>query len=209
MKVPRFKDPLRALVIILAVLASVTACGRGEDPVLAPPSPEPDAEATPAPEPLEDASCDRRTGGDRDAAMFLSDVRVATYGSYDRVVFEFEPHAGQSASVPYFEIAETEPPLTEDPTGSEVEVEGSAFLELRIWASGVDLSGDEPRAVYTGPRSRRPSETSVLREIREAGDFENTMTWYLGLGQPACFVMTTLDGPSRLVVDVDAQGREP
>ncbi len=202
----RFPKMIR-MFVALALLMTGMACGRGEDPVLAPPSPEPGVEATPTPEPLEDPSCEARTGGDRDAAMFLSDVRVAAHGSYDRVVFEFEPHEGQSASVPYYEIAETEPPLTEDPTGRELDVEGSAFLELRFWASGVDLSGEEPRAVYTGPRSRTPSETAVLREVREGGDFENTMTWYLGLEQRACFVVTTLDGPTRLIVDMDALGQ--
>lgn len=137
--------------------------------------------------------------------MFLSDVRVASQRGYDRVVFEFIARPGQPAKVPFFEVEPVTPPLVQDGSGEEISVEGRAYLGAVIRASGVDLSGDQPRIVYTGSDSLKPADTKAVVEVRKAGDFENTLTWYVGTNGRPCFVARTLTDPIRIVVDVEAR----
>ena len=160
----------------------------------------PGATSTPA----VDYSCDPVSGGDDDIAMFVKDVRVAGHEGYDRITFELEVPEGQTAGVPHYEIDFTDPPLIKDPSGEEIEVAGEAFLGIILFASGVDLSTDTPREVYTGPDTFQPGDTQVIEELALAGDFEAIMTWYAGLSREACFHITTLEDPARIVVDIEA-----
>lgn len=202
MRVYRLTDmsaPPRLAVAAVALSILGLACADDTTPTAGTPAPT----DTPTPPPLEGASCEEQTGGEEDAAMFLTEVRVAGQFGFDRVVFEFTPHEGQEAKVPFWKVAPTEPPLLEDPTGDELDVEGDAFLEAIIWASGVDLSGEEVREVYTGPESIEPPDTEVVEEVRLGGDFENVMTWFVGTTEAACFKVTELDDPVRIVLDLE------
>lgn len=187
---------MRLRLLTAVTLALLTACNGDTTPI---------ADVTPGPDapPLEGASCEPQSGGDEDAAMFLTDVRVAAQPGFDRIVFEFEPHEGEAAGVPFHEVGQATPPLLEDPRGTELSVDGDAFLSAVIWASGVDLSGPEFREVYTGPDSIRPSDTVLVAEVREGGDFENTMTWYVGLREEACFVVSSMADPVRILLDIE------
>src|SRR5690606_24790448 len=84
----------------------------------------------------------------------LVDVRSGWHAAsgdqpaFDRIVFEFEAPAEE----PSWRVGYVEPPVRQDGSGDPVAVEGTAFLELRLTpASGVDLSGEEPRETYAGP----------------------------------------------------------
>ncbi len=69
-------------------------------------------------------------------------------------------------------------------------------------ASSADLSaGGAP--TYAGPMRFEPG-TPMLAELAQAGDFEGTLTWVVGVSAKAGFRVTTLDGPPRLVVDIAA-----
>jgi hypothetical protein len=107
---------------------------------------------------------------------------------------------GRSAS------SDDEPPLREDGSGNEVRIEGEAFLVVRMEpASGFDLTTGEGELVYTGPRRLSGSDagTSVVHEVVRTGDFEAVLTWAIGLDERVGFRVSTLDNPSRLVVDLD------
>ncbi|NIH70218.1 hypothetical protein FB380_004716 [Modestobacter marinus] len=128
----------------------------------------------------------------------LTDVRTARHDGFDRVVLEF---AGDR--VPSYRVSYVEPPITEDGSGAEVPVPGAAFLEVRAApASGVDLSGDEPRETYTGPDRVAPSGDGVVTEVVRTGDFEGQLAWTIGLQQRVPFGVAVLEEPTRLVVAV-------
>jgi len=188
---------MRTALVLVGTLLLAAACGGNS--TTTPGDATPPAQEPPA---LAGASCDLQTGGDEDAAMFLTDVQVTAHPGFDRVVFEFEPREGEPAVVPFHEVGQVDPPLVEDPSGEELDVEGEAFLSAVIWASGVDLSGETFREVYTGPDSIKPTDTDVIAEVREGGDFENTMSWYVGLDASACFLVSTQSDPVRIVLDV-------
>ena len=128
----------------------------------------------------------------------LTGVRAAVHDGADRVVFEFEP------VVPGYKLDYAQRPVTEDGSGDEVPVSGAAVLEVRMEnASGVRFEGERVVPTYTGPKRLRPSDASLVTELVFVGDFEGVLTWVVGLRQrvPALRV-TTLSGPSRLVIDV-------
>ena len=70
-------------------------------------------------------------------------------------------------------------------------------------ASGFDLSVAEGELVYDGPRriSGEDRGTSTVRELVRTGDFEAVLGWAVGLTDRVDFRVTTLEAPSRLVVD--------
>ena len=132
-----------------------------------------------------------RGGGTVDRAQ-ITDVRVGTHDGYDRVVIEFDE------GIPTFTLDEAPPPLLADPSGMEMDVEGSAFWSLVM--HGGHGSRSTGRVVRRADRlhARLPS----LAELVEAGDFEAVSSWYIGLHEPTCARVLTLTDPSRLVIDI-------
>ncbi len=87
----------------------------------------------------------------------LERVAVAGHDAYDRVVFQFRN------GIPGYRVEYVEPPLREDGSGNVVNLDGAAFLVVRMEpASGFDLSVPEGAMVYTGPRRISP-ERHVCR----------------------------------------------
>lgn len=127
----------------------------------------------------------------------LTAVRVAGQGPVDRIVFEF-----RDDSLPGFDVGFTEAP-TASGSGDPVEVEGEAFLAVRMEpASGVDLSSTgEP--TYDGP-DRVTGDTGVVTEVVRTGDFEANLEWVIGLDVERAYRVDVLEGPARLVIEVDA-----
>jgi hypothetical protein len=129
----------------------------------------------------------------------LERVAVAGHDGYDRVVFQFRN------GVPGYQVRYVEPPLREDGSGNVVNLDGVAFVVIRMEpASGFDLSVPEGEMIYTGPRRLPGTGTSVVREIVRTGDFEAVLTWAVGLDARVPYRVLTLDDPSRIVVDFAA-----
>jgi hypothetical protein len=123
----------------------------------------------------------------------LVDVRVGTHAGYDRVVFEF------AEGVPAFTLDEVTPPLLQDGSGNELDVDGNSFWSLVMPdASRVDLSG---HMMFT--KTDFTPGFAKLSELIEGGDFEAVSTWYFGLEGTSCVRVLTLDNPSRLVLDIE------
>ena len=124
----------------------------------------------------------------------LIDVRVGEHDGYDRVVFEFDN------GIPEYILSAAEPPYTEDPSGNPIEVTGDAVLHL-VMIGGTSVSQDYEQT-YTGPFEFEPG-FAKLAHLVEAGDFEAVSSWYIGLSGESCARVLTLDGPDRLVIDIE------
>lgn len=123
-------------------------------------------------------------------------VRVAHGDGYDRVVLEF----GGSV-VPDWRVEYVDPPITQDGSGEEVAVAGTAFLHVRLERAAMhDLDG---HPTYTGP-DRVTGETTEVTEAVDTGDFEGVVSWVVGVRDRVPFRVSTLSGPNRLVIDVAA-----
>lgn len=185
------------LLLLLAV-----ACGTGTTTSSPDTSPSPSPSPDPTPIQGIETSCETQEGADRDVRMLLHDVEVSDEEGFDRVTFGFEPAEGEDPRVPYWQVAPAEPPLREAGSGREVEVAGEFFWEVTIWASGVDLSGEEFREVYTGPDRIAPEDADLIAEVVKAGDFENTLTFYVGLDEDGCVRVDTGTDPVEIHVDL-------
>jgi hypothetical protein len=174
-----------------------------DDAVTEPPDPDPEPPRGPeGPEPVGEASTDTKQsddfpGGFGDTA-FLVDLRASRQAGFDRIVLELD-----GDEPPSYRVSYVEPPIREDASGYEVEIDGVAFLELRLEpASRVDLSGPELREVYDGPDEVPVANGQVAREVVLTGDFESNMAWVVGLDRQAPFAVAFFEDPLRLVVDI-------
>jgi hypothetical protein len=123
------------------------------------------------------------------AVALLTDVVVED----DSVTFVFRDET------PGYEVQYVPPPITEDASGEEVAVGGSAYLHVRMEpASGVDLSGAEFEETYTGP-TRIAGDGSPIVEVVRTGDFEAVLSWVVGLDTQRAF-RVEIDGTSLRVL---------
>ena len=146
---------------------------------------------------LADASTDPVVvKGSASETALLTAIDVAAHEGYERVVFEF------ANEVPGYDVRYVERPVVADGSGDEVEVEGSHVLLVRMEpALDADLTQEEAPATYTGPTRFSP-DTSVIAELVRTGGFEAVLTWAIGTNAEAPFLVSTLDGPPRLVIDL-------
>jgi len=210
----------KALPLLLMTSALLAGCGSGAreaGPVpTATPAVEP-TESEPAPSTSEEGEtstggtqtvtpeiplvCKPQTGGDEGVFMNLTDVRVGAHEGFDRIVFEFaepKPNPAGNGGVPHYEIRQAKPPFTQDPSDMPLDVFGDAFVQLVVQgATGYDFDGNP---TYTGPRVLTPG-FGTLAEAAQAGDFEATLTWVIGLSRPTCWQVQELHDPDRLVID--------
>lgn len=125
----------------------------------------------------------------------ITAVRAARHEGFDRVVFEFD------GALPGYEVRYAEKPVTEDGSGNEVMVDGPYVVTVRMTpASAVRFTDDGYEEIYTGP-DRVPGQGATVTEVVEAGDFEGQATWAVGLADKVDFAVSTLESPSRLVID--------
>jgi hypothetical protein len=193
----------RAWVLGLAAALLVAGCG-GDDAEAPSQSPSgatstpPSQSASPSPTTLPGfgpgPSSTTATGN---GVALLTAVRVAGQDGFDRVVWEFE------GPVPACTVRSVPPPIKADPSDQVVAVAGTAFVQLTCQsASGVDLSADPYRETYTGADRVSAGDTEVVTEAVLTGDFEAVLTWTVGLQQASPFRVSTLTGPSRVILDV-------
>lgn len=156
----------------------------------------PSAMSSPAATPV---ACDTTASGKGNVAQAqIVDIRVASHGDYDRIVFEFAGRGG-AAGVPEYEIKSASRPIYKDPSGLPLTIAGDPVLGITL--RGGTRQGLEGGAVYTGTRDFK-TNYRTLTELAEGGDFEAVATWYAGLSGSSCLKATVLADPARLVIDV-------
>lgn len=131
--------------------------------------------------------------GQPDAYSPLHAVRLAAQDGFDRVVFEFE------GALPGYLVAygPTTVAATDD---TPVTVAGGAGLAVTLYRGGQWLLDHAavPRQV-TG-------DTVAVTEARQIDDFEAVNRWLVGVDLERPFRVSTLDAPTRLVIDIMRDG---
>ena len=125
----------------------------------------------------------------------LVDVRAGRHPGFDRVVFEFQ------GAVPDHRIAYVDR-LVEDGSGRPVSLAGAADLQV-VFSGANAHRGDGAPSV--GRRRFSPGLTAV-KEVAQIGDFEAVVSYGIGLDRRRPVTVSTLSGPSRLVIDVSTTG---
>jgi hypothetical protein len=189
-----------ARVLLIAIAAFVLAgCdGKGDDAATT-------TETTVATDPsgttsspvLEGAATDpvvvKGTSGE---VSLLTDLRAAAHDGYDRIVFQFRN------GLPGYDVRYVEKPVVADGSGDDVPVAGGAVLLVRMEpALDADLTQESAPRTYTGPQRFTPTTTAVVELVRTGG-FEAVLTWAAGVDEKRPFVVSTLESPARLVIDV-------
>lgn len=178
---------LRRFALAL-VLVGAAGCGEAPGPG-AGPAPEPGAEQEPGgdpAQPLPDSICENTSGGNPGNLPRFVDVEVAS-GERDSITFAFQPDEGAPNEPPLYFLNFTDKLVT-DGEGRSVNAEGEVFVVISFQAVGVDLSGETPVEVYTGPKRFTP-RFGVLREAVHLGDFESQVSWGLGLATKSCLAI--------------------
>jgi hypothetical protein len=134
--------------------------------------------------------------------MYLTSVSEDTEdnGCSATVEFTFE----RQAPGPGFEVS-YQPASTakiQDGSGRELEIEGNAFLVVKLTpAMTAKIDGDQVTKTYKGPNRVQSDVPSFIKEIVKTGDFENTVTWVIGLDEKRPF--KTAAGDAGLEIDID------
>lgn len=176
-----------------------TDFGRLEDPVPAEPKEVPEEIPQEAPEktPAEPARPAPPTPAPRpprqiSGVAVLRDVRTGDQQTADRVVFEI---AG--AELPEYNVEYVTRPI-QCGSGLPVKMDGKAFLQVRLSPAQAHTEAGVPTVAVLQRKVRLP----VLKEIRSICDFEAEVIWVLGLAARKEFKVMELEGPTRLVIDI-------
>lgn len=136
--------------------------------------------------------------GSGDEVALLTAVRAARHDGYDRVVFEFRNVA------PGYDVRYVQKPVHADASGEEVPVQGGSVLLVRMEpALDADLTQESAPRTYLGPQRFTP-DAAVIEELVRTGGFEAVLTWAVGVDEKRPFKVTRLDGPPRIVIDVES-----
>ena len=119
-------------------------------------------------------------------------VRAGRHAGFDRVVFEFRGGVPSTRRIRYVDQ------LTEDASGKAVSLAGGANLEVVFDGANAHDGGGRPTV---SPRRFSPGFTA-LQEVAQTGDFEAVVSYGLGVDRQRPFKVSTLGGPSRLVIDI-------
>jgi len=121
----------------------------------------------------------------------ITDLTLGAHDSYDRIVFDF------AAGIPEYTVEKAVPPLTQDPSGLPMQVQGSSFLRIVLHGGTVQLPAGGQS--YGGATSFTP-HFAKLSDLQSAGDFEAVASWYAGMSGDACVRVFTVSAPNRLVI---------
>ena len=124
----------------------------------------------------------------------VSDIDVKRGKGFDRFIFYFRGY-----QVPGYEVKLIEPPILEAGTGQPVEVDGAAFLQVRLTPAQAH---DDDDGTPTIKKPRRELSLPNAVHLVERGDFAGNSIWVIGLNRRAGYRVMELSRPPRIVVDV-------
>jgi hypothetical protein len=128
-----------------------------------------------------------------DPSAQLTGFRAAGHATFDRMVFQFR------GRVPGYDVRYVTA-VTQDPSDRPIPLQGRAFLRVVLrHASTSPGPGGGPIPLFVGTIT--PNLPS-LKQVKGAGDFEQYLSFGLGLDHRVPFRVLTFTDPSRVVVDV-------
>ena len=134
----------------------------------------------------------------------LQHVTATSEPGSDRIVFEFATLPAPSGVGAAYTVSTATPPFTAGASGRPLTVAGHSFVSVSFHNGYLqDPVNTPPQATYTGSQDLKPG-LPLLTEAVVSDAFEGQLTWILGLQQKACWQVTQLTGPTRLVVDLRA-----
>jgi hypothetical protein len=122
-------------------------------------------------------------------------VRAGGHPGFDRVVFELR------GGLPTHRVRYVDR-ILEEGTGDEVTLAGAADIEVTFEDANAH---DDSGAPTVNPRRFSPGLTAV-KEVAQVNDFEAVVRYGIGLDRRRPLEVSTLSGPSRLVIDIDTGG---
>ena len=176
----RIMGTVLAAVAVFAGIVGITAAGAASD--LGPPT-----------------STEPTVVFPHGATATLVGVRVGRHVNYDRTVFDLR------GPVPGWDVRYV-PALKEDASGRLQPLRGADVLHVALL--GVTAHTELGASTLHTPATLTP-EFPTLRQVRIAGDFEAVVTFGLGLRDRVSFRVFALTNPTRVVVDVAHQPRQP
>lgn len=129
------------------------------------------------------------------AKLTVSDIRTGRHDDFDRVVYELGGEGTPGWRVGYVDNA------FQDGSGDEIALAGGAVLQVLIDGSAYPFdSGVEQ---YAGPNPVLAQPGGSVVEVNGSGVFEGVTQSFIGVTEPGTpFVVYSLTGPTRVVVDV-------
>lgn len=157
-------------------------------------APESSAPADDAPD--EAAFAEAGTGDkefmpDKMPGLSIVDTRVGEHDGYDRVVFEF---AGDGE--PGWHTAYTKKPA-QQASGHALDYPGEVALNVMINGVQIDYA-DPDSAPEVGPAA---GPAGYIAGVNHEGVFEADAQYVIGLDRERPYTVTTLQNPTRLVID--------
>ncbi|MEA2534050.1 MAG: hypothetical protein QOJ93_1861 [Actinomycetota bacterium] len=132
----------------------------------------------------------------------LQHVTATTESGNDRIVFEFATLPAPSGVGATYTVSAATPPFTAGARGQPLAVAGQSFAKVAFHNAYLQDPVNVPaRVAYTGPQDLKPG-LALLSEAVVSDAFEGSLTWILGLQQKACWRVTQLNAPVRLIVDL-------
>ncbi len=141
-----------------------------------------------------DTSADTGEASQGEGPTVVTALRVGDQDGFDRVVFEVS-----GSAVPGWDVAYVDAPTAEG-SGEALDVPGPAFL--RVTLTGVTNPYEAPQVaeVPRGPVAGTGSGT--VEGVFYDSTFEGQALAYVGVSAERPFRVYALEGPARLVVDV-------
>lgn len=137
------------------------------------------------------STAQKRASGTAAQTAQLWRIRTSNAGSYDRVVFD--QRNGVSGYVVRYV-----PRVVADPSGLPVTMTGRYFLQVTMFSTTTTGTMAAPTYVSSVISTHLPR----VQQVRKVGEFEQVVTFGLGLRQYREFRVLQMTNPDRLVVDV-------
>ena len=133
--------------------------------------------------------------GEFSGQALLKDVRMGVHpeqGGWDRIVFEFIGPNLPPTTIGYVASA------AQCGSGADVTLKGTAVLSVRFSQAAAHDQSAQP----TFTPKELPGPGTTILEAKASCDFEGVVSWAAGIKAKQNFKVTTLQNPTRLVIDV-------
>jgi len=193
--------PVLVLAAGLAVLAGCGTAPAGQPGAPAASTPgsstsAPSGGRTPVPAsgtPAPSSAMPTLSGACRQAGRYLTAIRTGQQAGFDRVVFEF------SGGLPAYEVTVVKV-VYSDAKGDAVPLAGQVLLRV-VFRGATAWCPEQAGKTYAGPSALTPFYPRLL-VVSAAGDFEQVLSFGVGLAAGGSYHAYALADPSRVVLDV-------